>query len=278
MIVACPKCRKQYRLDVTRLIYSKLPDNSGLGVQLACSNCREQWWEVKKEQTSNTQNTLKATVPEQPFKNLTDLSLLYITSQQSSARSTYQAPMTKMNSFSAIPERFTINPKNIPEIENSESIQPAKWQQIVKVALLSLLMFSGIVALAIFSMGYNLPIMQTTETENTAVAIPGEVLIENVQFSTKPTDANNQRIIVVGTIKNPSPLPIPLKNLEIAAYGQCTNDETPNEHGLCQVRNWQYKWTQDLIHPNEQLTFKSAAKVPSDTLVSQVYVDIPASK
>lgn len=278
MIVACPKCRKQYRLDVTRLIYSKLPDNSGLGVQLACSNCREQWWEVKKEQVSNTQATLKSAAPEQPFKNLTDLSLLYNTTQQASARSTYQAPMTKMNSFSTVPERFTINPKNMPEIENSELTKPAKWQQIVKVALISLLMFSSIVALAIFSMGYNLPIMQTTETENTTVAIPGEVLIENVQFSTKPTDANNQRIIVVGIIKNPSPLPIPLKNLEITAFGQCTNDETPNDNGLCQLRNWQYKWKQDLIQPNEQLTFKSAAKVPSDTLVSQVYVDISNSK
>lgn len=278
MIVACPKCRKQYRLDVTRLIYSKLPDNSGLGVQLACSNCREQWWEVKKEQASNTQNTLKAAAPEQPFKNLTDLSLLYSTPQQNTSRSAYQAPMTKMNNFSAIPERFTINPKNLPEIENPELIKPTKWQQIVKIALLSLLMFSGIVALAIFSMGYNLPSMQTAEPENTAVAVPGEVLIENVQFSTKSTDSNNQRIIVVGKIINPTPLPIPLKNLEITAFGQCTNDEIPNEQGLCQLRSWQYKWKQDLIQPNEQLTFKSAAKVPLDTLVSQVYVDISTSK
>lgn len=277
MIVACPKCRKQYRLDITRLLYSKLPDNSGLGVKLACSNCHEQWWEVKKEQNSNNQKEFKVAVPEQSFRNLTDLSLLYNNSKANNTRIPQQ-PLPKSFHFSAAPERFIINPKSIPEVDVPESTQPAKWQQIVKIALFSLLLFSGIIALAIFSMGYNLPGVQQTSAFDTPIPVPGEVIIEDVQFSTNLADEQNQRIIVAGKIKNPTPLPIPLKNLEIIAFGTCINNETPNEQGLCQLRSWQYKWKKDLIHPNEQLTFKSAAKVPSDTLVSQVYVDIPNVK
>lgn len=277
MIVACPKCRKQYRLDVTRLLYSKLPDNSGLGVKLACSNCHEQWWEVKKDQNNN-QKELKAAAPEQPFRNLTDLSMLYSNGKTNHTRIAQQQPLPKSFQFTATPERFVINTKPIPEVEIHESEQPAKWQQIVKIALLSLLLFSGIIALAIFSMGYNLPGTQQASSFEAPIPVPGEVLIEDVQFSTNLADEKNQRIIVAGKIKNPTPLPIPLKNLEIIAFGTCVNNETPNEQGLCQLRSWQYKWKQDLIHPNEQLTFKSAAKVPSDTLVSQVYVDIPNIK
>jgi hypothetical protein len=276
VIVACPKCRKQYRLDVTRLIYSKLPDNSGLGVRLACSNCHEQWWEIKKEQTNANNKELKAAIPEQPFRNLTDLSLLY-GQKQGDIRGSYQQPLPKNFRFTATPERFAVNPKAVPEVEIPESTAPTKWQQIIKVALLSLLLFSSVVALAVFAMGYNLSSISNSNLDS-KVPVPGEIVIEDVQFSTTVSDTSQQRVIVAGKIKNPTPLPIPLKNLEIIAFGTCTNNETPNEQGLCQLRSWQYKWKQDLIHPNEQLTFKSAAKVPSDTLVSQVYVDIPNIK
>lgn len=284
MIVSCPKCRKQYRLDVTRLIYSRLPDNSGLGVQLACSNCQEQWWEVKKEQTNNShQINVKAAVPDYIFKNLTDLSLLY--NNRSYARSSYNqpssTPLPKINVFSPGTSKLTVPVEKKIKESTSDDYSSYNWQEIAKVALVSLLLFSGIVALALFSLGYNL-LEVNNLPPTTLVEMPSpanaELTIEDVKFSTSFVTNNQQRILVIGTVNNSTPVSIQLKDLEIVALGTCLADEKPNDQGVCQLRTWNYKWKQDLLNPGEKLTFKSAAKVSSNVSVSQVYVDIPNNK
>lgn len=286
MIVSCPKCRKQYRLDLTKIIYSRLPDNSGLGVQLACSNCHEQWWETKKDQ-SKSQDNSKISTSEESFKSLTDLSLLYNSSGKTPPRlksfqpSQSPSAMPKINVFAHGSSSFAEKHSSEISSENQEidSTKVTKWHQIVKVGLISLFLFSSIVALAIFSLGYNIPGLETSsDSKITQPATPGEIAIEDVSFSTKPLNDDFQRVLVVGNVKNSTPLPIPLANLEITAMGTCLEGESPNSQGLCQIRTWNYKWKQDLLNPGEKLTFKSAAKIPLNVSVSQVYVNIPTGK
>ena len=106
---------------------------------------------------------------------------------------------------------------------------------------------------------------------------PGEILIEDIQFDVKSFDSKQQRVIVAGNVKNPGPLAIPLRNIQIAVWGSCTEGQTPNSQGLCEIRVWTYKWKQDLLQPGEQLTFKGAAKIPANLQVDQVHVDVAAN-
>ncbi len=272
MIVSCPRCHKQYRLDVSRLNYTRLPDSSGQGVQLACSNCHEQWWELKKESINTNQSEYKVAVPEQPFRNLTDISLLY---QRQSGNYAYQdLPRESDVSFTATAraESRAYTQQAIPQKELSK---PKTWKNLVRISLWSFILLGGTIALALVAMRLNpsSSLIPTTEHAQTPVT-PGEISIENIQFDVKPIDEAHQRIIVVGNVKNPGPLAIPLHNIQLTAWGACVQGQSPNEQGLCQIRVWPYKWKQDLLQSGEQLTFKSAAKIPANLQVDQVHVDV----
>lgn len=274
MIVSCPRCHKQYRLDVSRLNYTRLPDSSGQGVQLACSNCHEQWWELKKEFINTNHSEYKAAIPEQSFRNLTDISLLY---QRQSANYAYQIPQREPNmSFISRSEDRTYAQQTIPQNEYQK--QKKTWRSFIRVGLWSFIIFGGIISLALIAMKITPASSLIPTTENAhAPVTPGEINIENIQFDVKPIDETNQRIIVIGNVKNPGPLAIPLHNIQLTAWGSCLEGQSPNEQGLCQIRVWPYKWKQDLLQSGEQLTFKSAAKIPSNLQVDQVHVDVSAN-
>lgn len=280
MIVSCPRCHKQYRLDVSRLNYTRLPDNSGLGVQLACSNCHEQWWELKKESVNTNQAEYRAAVPEQPFRNLTDISLLY----QRQASNYVHQNSTPERIFSSAPnvaqkaEEQTFSPSsqpNSPQPIKNEPFKQAKWKKLLRIALWSLIIIGSAIAFMLTAMklAQTSPLIPDTAIEQAPVA-PGEVLIEDIQFDVKPIDGNQQRVIVAGNVKNPGPLAIPLHDIQITAWGSCIEGQPPNDQGLCEIRVWPYKWKQDLLQSGEQLTFKSAAKIPANLQVDQVHVDV----
>ncbi len=275
MIVSCPRCHKQYRLDVSRLNYTRLPDSSGLGVQLACSNCHEQWWELKKESVNANQAEYRAAVPEQPFRNLTDISLLY---KRQASNYAYQPPTLERN-FSSAPKIVSKAEDQIfppsPQSIKSENFKPAKWQRLVKIALWSLIILGGAIAFMVTAMKLSQasPLIPAVAIKPAPVT-PGEILIEDIQFDVKPIDGNQQRVIVAGNVKNPGPLAIPLHDIQITAWGSCIEGQAPNDQGLCEIRNWPYKWKQDLLQSGEQLTFKSAAKIPASLQVDQVHVDV----
>ena len=278
MIVSCPRCHKQYRLDVSRLNYARLPDNSGLGVQLACSNCHEQWWELKKESVNANQPELRAAVPEQPFRNLTDISLLY---QRQNANYAYQSDdYDRSVSTPSFGPGFTAKAEDqmfattIPSTKNTQTKQ-SNWKKRVKVAFWSTFIFGGTLGLAFATMKFSNSSNLIHEMTNAgAPTAPGEIVIEDVQFDVKSIDSKQQRVIVAGNVKNPGPLAVPLRNIQIAVWGSCANGQTPNPQGLCEIRTWTYKWKQDLLQPGEQLTFKGAAKIPANLQVDQVHVDV----
>lgn len=275
MIVACPRCHKQYRLDASRLHYTRLPDNSELGVQLACSNCHEQWWEIKKESVNTNKAGYRDVMLEQPFRNLTDLSLLY---QQRSANYAYQ------NTTAALD--FPLGTNIAPKVEDkmfSAALpiknQTTKRKLLVRIALWSFIIFGGAVAFLFTAMKFTsiLSWISDTNTHST-LPVPGEIRIgEDIKFDVKPVDSTQQRVIVEGTVKNPGPFAVPLHDIQIAAWGSCTEGQTPNDQGLCQIRVWPYKWKQDLLQTGEQLPFKSAAKIPANLQVDQVHVNVAAN-
>lgn len=273
VIVSCPRCHKQYRLDVSRLNYTRLPDNSGHGVQLACSNCHEQWWELKKESINTNQSDYKAAVPEQPFRNLTDISLLY---QRQAGNYAYQtAPQETNVSFASRAEdRLYIQQQPIPQKEPTKQPSQTSWKNLVRIGIWSLIILGGTVGLAFVAMQFNNSALIPTTEQAKSPVMPGEMSIENIQFDVKPIDETHQRIIVVGNVKNPGPLAIPLHTIQITAWGSCQEGQSPNEQGLCQIRAWPYKWEQDLLQSGEQLTFKSTAKIPANLQVDQVHVDV----
>lgn len=264
MIVSCPRCHKQYRLDTSRLNYTSLPDNSGQGVQLACSNCHEQWWELKKESVNMNQQEYKTAVPEQPFKNLTDISLLY---QRQSSSYAHQADsdftLAAKSDLRSFPQQPTSQIKNVPKAK--------KWKTFAQIVFWSFMIFGGTIALALVAMHFDSSVLNSSESLNEAPA-PEELIIENVQFDVKTIDDGLQKIIVIGNVKNPGPLALPLHNIELTAWGTCLPEQTPNEQGICQIRTWPYKWKQDLLQPGEELPFKSAAKIPANLQVDQVHV------
>ena len=273
MIVSCPRCHKQYRLDISRVNYSNLPDNSGLGVQLACSNCNEQWWEPKKESVNTNQQELRAAVPDQPFRNLTDISSLY---QRQSGNYAYQysysAPDTSFgDNFSARSEEqmFPAN-KRSSKVVNTK--QP-KFKSLIRVAIWSVVLIGVTMLIAFSSMkfGDSGNLLSTTSAQPTN---SGEFEIDGLHFYTKSIDDTVQQVLVIGYVKNTGQIAIPLHNIQITAYGTCNNGQTPNEQGLCEVRTWHYKWKQELIQPGEKLTFKSAAKVPANLSIEQVHADV----
>ncbi len=275
MIVSCPRCHKQYRLDVSRLNYARLPDNSGLGVQLACSNCHEQWWELKKESVNNNQTELNAAVSEQPFRNLTDISLLY---QRQNSNYAYQ---------NTAPERsFSVASNFAPKAEDqmfsqhssslkNEQVKPAKWKNILKISLWSIIILVGAVVFTFTAMkvGTSSDLFHDI-TAAKAPAAPGEIILEDITFEVKPLDAKQQYVLVSGNAKNSGPLAIPLHDIQITASGSCIEGQTPNDQGLCEIRVWPYKWKQDLLQSGEQIAFKSKAKVPANLQVDQVHVDV----
>jgi hypothetical protein len=269
VIVSCPRCHKQYRLDVSRLNYTRLPDNSGQGVQLACSNCHEQWWELKKESINTNQSEYKAAVPEQPFRNLTDISLLY---QRQSANYAYQTLPNEQNiPLVSRTEDRNYAQQSIPQKEPKSQ----KWRSVLRIGLWSFIILGGTITIALVAMKFNPSSSLIPITEHAQKPVtPGEVSIENIQFDIKPIDEEHQRIIVVGNVKNPGPMAIPLRNIQLTAWGTCLQGQIPNEQGLCQIRVWPYKWKQDLLQPGEQLTFKSAAKIQANLQVDQVHVDV----
>lgn len=271
MIVSCPKCHKQYRLDVSRLNYINLPDNSGQGVQLACSNCHEQWWELKKESVNTNQQEYKTAAPEQPFKNLTDISLLY---QKQASNYTHQAyqpspdvTFTAKSGAHLFPQQPT---------SQKDTTKTKNWRTLLQVVLWSFVIFSGTIALTLVAMHFNSPLVTPTDQTHEA-STPGEISIENIQFDVKPIDGERQKIIVIGNVKNSGLLAAPLHNIQLTAWGTCQQEQSPNEQGLCQIRVWPYKWKQDVLQPGEELTFKSAAKIPANLQVDQVHVDVAAN-
>ena len=268
MIVSCPRCRKQYRLDVSRLNYTHLPDNSGQGVQLACSNCHEQWWELKKESVNKNQAEYKFAAPEQPFRNLTDISLLY---QRQSASYAYR-PAQEQGLSQTRADTYAYSQQQAAQ---KEIIKPKKWKIFIQITVWSLFILAGTVSLALVAMHYNPALSFLPTADNTPPTIaPEEVSVENIQFDVKPLDEEHQRIIVVGNVKNSGLLTVPLNNVQITAWGTCQEGQSANEQGLCEIRVWPYKWKQDLLQPGEQLTFKSAAKIPANLQVDQVHVDV----
>lgn len=270
MIVSCPRCHKQYRLDTSRLNYINLPDNSGHGVQLACSNCHEQWWELKKESINTNHQETKAVMPDQPFRNLTDISLLY---KKPSAKHTHQP--THNASFSAgdNPHHFS-QQQPLPKKDIGK---PKKWKTLLLVIFWSMLIFGGTIALALVAMQFDHPLLNFS-SDSKPQNSHDTLIVENIHFDVKPVDNERQKVIVVGQVKNSGQLARPLHNIQLTAWGTCQPDQTPNEEGLCQIREWSYKWKQDLIQPNEELTFKSAAKVPVNLHIDQVHVDIPPNQ
>lgn len=266
VIVSCPRCHKQYRLDISRLNYISLPDNSGQGVQLACSNCHEQWWELKKESVNLNQQQYNTPRHEQPFRNLTDISLLY---QRQSSNYAYQA-----DPDISFPARGDIRP--FPQQPALQTQKTKRWKTLFQIVLWSFIIFSGTIALALVAMQFNPSLVISSEHMSEANT-PGEFSIENIQFDVKPIDEERQKVIVIGNIKNPGPLAIPLHNIQLTAWGTCLQEQTPNEQGLCQIRVWPYKWKQDLLQPGEKLTFKSAAKIPANLQVDQVHVDVASN-
>ncbi len=270
VIVSCPRCHKQYRLDVSRLNYTRLPDSSGQGVQLACSNCHEQWWELKKESVNTNQSDYKVAMPEQPFRNLTDISLLY---QRQSGNYAYQTSPQELDvSFASRAEDRMYTPQPIPQ--KLEVPKQKSWKNFVRIGLWSFIIFGTTIALALVAMQFNNASLTPTTEHAKSPVTPGEISIENIQFYIEPIDETHQRVIVSGNVKNPSPLAIPLHNIQITAWGACQQGQSPNEQGLCQIRVWPYKWEQDLLQSGEQLTFKSAAKIPANLQVDQVHVDV----
>lgn len=270
VIVSCPRCHKQYRLDVSRLNYTRLPDNSGQGVQLACSNCHEQWWELKKESVNTNQSEYKTSLPEQPFRNLTDISLLY---QRQAGNYAYQtAPReTDVTFVSRAEDRMYAQQQPVPQ---KEPPKQTNWKNIIRIGLWSLFILGGILTLALTAMQFNNSSLIPANEHAKGPVTPGEISIEDILFDVKAVDETHQRITVVGNVKNPSPLAIPLHNLQLAAWGACQQGQSPNEQGLCQIRVWPYKWEQDLLQSGEQLTFKSSAKIPANLQVDQVHVDV----
>ncbi|MCX7342575.1 MAG: hypothetical protein NT128_00275 [Proteobacteria bacterium] len=283
VIVSCPRCHKQYRLDVSRLNYARLPDSSGLGVQLACSNCHEQWWELKKESVNANQPELRAAVPEQPFRNLTDISLLY---QRQNANYSYQNDDYDRSPSSTTPNfgpGFTAKVEDqmfVTPMPSNKSIvdKQSNWKKRIKIALWSTVIFGGTLGLAFVTMKLSSSSNLIHDITTAGAPItPGEILIEDIQFDVKSFDSKQQRVIVAGNVKNPGPLAIPLRNIQIAVWGSCAEGQTPNAQGLCEIRVWTYKWKQDLLQPGEQLTFKGAAKIPANLQVDQVHVDVAAN-
>ena len=274
MIVSCPRCHKQYRLDVSRLNYALLPDNSGLGVQLACSNCNEQWWELKKESINANQQELRAAVPEQPFKNLTDISLLY---QRQSGNYAYQsANSTSATSFGS---NFSARAEDqmfstLPQPQKHANSQRSRWKNLAKITFWSIAILGTAVAINFAAIKFNHATNFLTENSGSELHTnPGEVVIDGIQFDIKPVNDKLQKVIVAGNVKNPGPFAIPLHNIQITVSGSCSDGQTPNDQGLCEIRTWQYKWKQDLIQPGEHLTFKGSANVPANLQVEQVHVD-----
>ena len=272
MIVSCPRCHKQYRLDVSRLNYSRLPDNSGLGVQLACSNCHEQWWELKKDNSNHVEYL--AAVPEQPFRNLTDISLLY--QRQDSGYRHQNASIDSTFRISQKIEDRKILP--IKSTEKNPAIKTSKW----KILMWSIVILCGFIGFALAAMKFGQSSLFLTSTNHEAtnqnvLVSPGDILIENINFDIQPIDGNQQKVIVAGNVKNPGPLAIPLHDIQITAWGGCTEGKTPNDQGLCEIRTWHYKWKQDLLQSGEQLKFQSGAKIPANLQVDQVDVDVAAN-
>ncbi len=254
---------------MSRLNYTNLPDNSGQGIQLACSNCHEQWWELKKESVNTNQQEYKTAAPEQPFRNLTDISLLYQRQSSNYAHQAYQAEPDV--TFAA---RADIRPfPQQPALQTKDALKTKRWKTLSQVVLWSFIIFSATIALALVAMQFNSPLLTSTERPQGETSTPGEFSIENIQFDVKPIDEEHQKIIVVGVVKNPGLLAIPLHNIQLTAWGTCQQDQSPNEQGLCQIRVWPYKWKQDLLESGEELTFKSAAKIPAHLHVDQVHVD-----
>lgn len=277
MIVSCPRCHKQYRLDVSRLDYASLPDNSGLGVQLACSNCNEQWWEMKRESVNTNQQDWRAAVPEQPFKNLTDISLLY---QRQGGNYSYQysdsgrgTPSTSFgNNFSARAEDQMFSVNTYPT--KHENSQHFRWKSLIKIIFWSMVILCSVIAFGFVAMKFEHTTARATTEQHVN---PGEIEIDIERFDTKSIDEKLQQVIAIGTVKNPGQFAIPLPNIQITAHGSCSEGQKPNDQGLCEIRTWHYKWKQDLIQPGEKLTFKSAAKVPANLQVEQVQVDVAAN-
>ena len=156
-----------------------------------------------------------------------------------------------------------------------EIIKPKKWKIFIQITVWSLFILAGTVSLALVAMHYNPALSFLPTADNTPPTIaPEEVSVENIQFDVKPLDEEHQRIIVVGNVKNSGLLTVPLNNVQITAWGTCQEAQSANEQGLCEIRVWPYKWKQDLLQPGEQLTFKSAAKIPANLQVDQVHVDV----
>jgi hypothetical protein len=270
VIVSCPRCHKQYRLDTSRLNYINLPDNSGHGVQLACSNCHEQWWELKKESINTNQKDIKIAAPEQPFRNLTDISLLY---KKPFAKHTDQSPNISFSASNNAHHHFSPQQKS----PKKDIAKPKQWKTLLLVIFWSLLIFGGTISLAFVAMQFDHPLLNFSSDSEKQIS-PDVLIIENIHFDVKPVDNEQQKIIVVGQVKNSGQLATPLQNIQLKAWGTCQPDQTPKEEGFCQIRTWSYKWKQELIQPNEELTFKSAAKIPAHLQVDQVHVDIPPNQ
>ncbi len=285
MIVSCPGCSREYRINKEQVEWATIPDTNELGVKLLCASCEDAWWE--KQPSSKLTSSQK-----RQYHDQTDLAFMVserdFSREYEAARkdikmppravplaeqvqvSTKQAPSIAMPSFPQHDES-KINGVGRTSSSKDFSTEKSRFPYGWFVFFLTLVAIIGAVGFVFFK-------EQLFQKDLTSVADQRkDFVVQNVNYDIRQID-NENIITVVGEIGNPNVNDAPVPSLEVLLLGPCPNSEGDAkplaEEALCTLYNWPYHWDFSHIHAGEKVTFHTHAKIPSDLIVSRVDIDL----
>ncbi len=258
-IVTCPSCQKQYRLDIAKLVMSRIPGTHKIGAQLSCANCQEKWWVAKNELMAEKKNHKT-----ENFVDKTNFSGLFRKAGEG------EKSLSLSNSLQ-------------PEIR-AEGVYPAsklkkKGMSALTVIALGALMFVVIVGAGLIAMKPDILNFNQLFKKPTAANKPNKnnkkeklFQLTNVNMKVLPYNEKQNRISIAGDIVNTQDQSIKTTPLNITLVGTCQEGQKPVDGKNCVIKNWQYTPKQEEIPAKQIISFTSASRVNIDLHVEKVYV------
>jgi hypothetical protein len=270
VIVSCPECNKQYKLNPDRVKYVAIPSTDVLGVQLSCSACKTCWWEQKKDligdvvedyQEKNNQSPYQS----QKYYDLTDISGLILKNGRSERNLKNDFPQQSVNSFNNSKARFSKN--------NSVEKNNKKYFFITFICFVIILLI-GIGILFIENNKQIIPwekkgSLLKDENKKIENNEPKDIDVKNITYEVKQSQDLRQ-VIVIGDITNPNNFDVKVPQIEIIVRGKC--DPKDESDGV--IDRWNYEWKRQKLTSQESITFKTSRKVDLNFDITNVEIEV----
>jgi hypothetical protein len=284
MIVVCPQCAKEYRVDPAELPPAKSSQykNLGKGWWLSCRYCFKEWWfhapkgfswyegGVPPEQYAKT-----VVKKSSRFEDKTDLTALQVNRPSTAETDYYHHQNMMLEEYTPYAER----PEDVMELQELRSKKP------LKIFLFILFVLSCSV-LGFFLKPFWMEDTKSYVNQTVALTPPKNqkdilaLKITDVQYDVVEKQDKKQ-IVIRGKIHNLKPESVPIPKLRMNIWGPCKPDSLASQMKVadekiphCLVKSWDESNDNGTIKADSFVQFESKGFVLIDAAVQRVEVTL----